>query len=110
MKVLDKINLILFSTVILILAICLCILCFEWISIDVVNGWLETAFNNQTVKYVILGVSIFFILLSVKSIFFNSFGKAESGKDGILLKNDDGKLLVSKDTIENFECLSFIQK
>ena len=101
MKGLDKFNLVIFSIVILVLAVCLCIVSFEWISIEVVNGWLETAFENQTAKYVILGVSILFILLAVKSIFFNSFGKAESGKDGILLENDDGKLLVSKDTIEN---------
>ncbi len=101
MKGLDKFNLVIFSIVILVLAICLCIISFEWISIDIVNGWLESAFENQTVKYVILGVSILFILLAVKSIFFNSFGKTESGKDGILLENDDGKLLVSKDTIEN---------
>lgn len=101
MKILDKINLILFSTIILILAVCLCVVAFEWVSIDVVNGWLETAFTNQTGKYIILGVSILFILLAIKSIFFNSFSKAETGKDGILLENDDGKLLVSKDTIEN---------
>ena len=101
MKVLDKMNLIIFSTVILILSVCLCIVAFEWVTIDVVNGWLDTAFNNQTGRYIILGVSILFIILAVKSIFFNSFSKSEQGKDGILLENDDGKLLVSKDTIEN---------
>ena len=73
MKVLDKMNLIIFSTVILILSVCLCIVAFEWVTIDVVNGWLDTAFNNQTGRYIILGVSILFIILAVKSIFFNSF-------------------------------------
>ena len=101
MKTLDKINLILFSTIILILALLLCMISFEWITIDIVNSWIEAAFANEAVKYTILGVSILLIILSVKSIFFNSFSNNESGKDGILLENDDGKLLVSKDTIEN---------
>ena len=42
------------------------------------------------------------ILLAVKCIFLNSDAKGTSNaKDGILLENDNGKLLVSKDTIES---------
>ena len=101
MKTLDKFNLALFSVIILILSICLCIVALNLLSIDVVNGWLQAGFTNITISRVIIAVSIVLIVLSVKSIFFNSYSKGEPGKDGILLENDNGKLLVSKDTIEN---------
>ena len=51
---------------------------------------------------VVLGVSIALILLAMKSIFFNSNSKEKmQSKEGILLENDNGKLLVSRDTIES---------
>ena len=47
-------------------------------------------------------VGIVLILLAIKSIFFNSYSKEQiQNKEGILLENDNGKLLVSKDTIES---------
>ena len=101
MKVLDKFNLILFSAIILIISIILCIISFEWLPIDIVNNTISTVFTNATAKYIVIGVSVLLILLAIKSVFFNSFSKAEPGKEGILLENDNGKLLVSKDTIEN---------
>lgn len=101
MKTLDKFNLILFSAIILMVSIFICIVSFGWLPVDFVNQGIATAFNNNIASKIILGCSILFILLSVKSIFFNSFAKASTGKDGILLENENGKLLISKDTIEN---------
>ncbi len=101
MKAIDKFNLVLFSTIILIISIFVCIISFNLLSISIVNKWSVDLFSSDTRTYTVLGVAILFILLAVKSIFFNSFSGNEKGKDGILLENDNGKLLVSKDTIEN---------
>ena len=101
MKILDKFNLVLFSIIILILSLIICIVSFGWVDLDFLKEGITTLIANSTANKITLVVSIVLILLAIKSIFFNSFSKAEKGKDGILLENDDGKLLVSKDTIEN---------
>ena len=49
-----------------------------------------------------LGVSIVFILLSIRCIFFDPTSKEEiKDKQGVLLENSNGKLMISKETIEN---------
>ena len=53
--------------------------------------------NNSTYSNILLGVSVVFILLAIKCIFFNSSSKdsVKSG-NGVLLENDNGKLIVNK--------------
>ncbi len=47
-------------------------------------------------------ITVLLILLAIKCIFLNSDSKSTSNlKDGVLLENDNGKLLVTKDTIES---------
>ena len=49
-----------------------------------------------------INVFILFILLSIKCIFFDSTSKEEiKERQGVLLQNESGKLLISKETIEN---------
>lgn len=102
MKFLDKFNLVLFSIIILILSLLVCLLAFGWLNIELaVNGVLYLATDIVT-RNIALGISIVLIILAIKSIFFNSFAKGKmQGKEGILLENDNGKLLVSRDTIES---------
>ena len=88
MKIIDKFNLVLFSTIIL-----------ETVVSNLASPFLITDFIASKVT---LGICIVLILLAIKSIFFNSFSKEKmQGKEGILLENDNGKLLVSRDTIES---------
>ena len=49
----------------------------------------------------ILGVCVILILLAVKSIFFDGSSKEENGKEGLMLENDSGKLMVTRETLEN---------
>lgn len=102
MKFLDKFNLVLFSIIILILSLLVCLLAFGWLNIELaVNGVLYLATDIVT-RNIALGISIVLIILAIKSIFFSSFAKEKmQGKEGILLENDNGKLLVSRDTIES---------
>ena len=101
MKGLDKFNLILFSIIILVLSILGCFLQFGWINIDLATDGISFLLENTVASNITLGLAIVLILLSVKSIFFNSYASESQGKDGILLENDNGKLLVSRDTIES---------
>lgn len=102
MKILDRFNLALFSVIILVISVIVCLLSFGWLKLDLALDGVEFLITNNIANNVALGVSILFILLAIKSIFFNSYSKEKvEGKDGILLENDNGKLLVSKDTIES---------
>lgn len=102
MKIIEKISLIIFANLLLILSIITCILIFGWISTDFVFGVIETALNDSLISNIILGVAISIILLAIKCIFFDSSGsESEKQKEGILLENKEGKLLISKETLES---------
>lgn len=102
MKILDRIGLAVFSSLILILAIISCLTIFGWLDIELIHSIVIAAINNQVSSNIILALSVLFILLAIKCIFFDSSSKQEMDyKNGILLENSDGKLLITKDTIEN---------
>ena len=102
MKVIDKFNLVLFSTIILVLSLIICILAFGWLDFDLAIDGIYFVVTNEIGSKVLVGTAIVLILLALKSIFFNSFSKEQmQTKEGILLENDNGKLLVSRDTIES---------
>ena len=102
MKIIEKISLIIFANLILILSLITCLLIFGWLSTDFVFSMIETALNDTIASNIILGVAIVFILLAVKCIFFDSSSsETEKQKEGILLENKEGKLLISKDTLES---------
>ena len=102
MKLVEKITLIIYSNIILIMAVIACLLVFGWLDIDIVQDLVKTLVISETSSKVILGVSIVFILLSMRCIFFDPTSKKEmKDKQGILLANENGKLMISKETIEN---------
>lgn len=102
MKILDRIGLALFSSLMLIISIIVCLMIFGWLSVDLVHELVVIAINDSVSSNIMLGLSIAFILLAIKCIFFDSSSKQEMDyKNGILLENSDGKLLITKDTIEN---------
>lgn len=101
MKGLDKFNLVLFSIIILVVSLLVCFLQFGWINIISTYSGIRFLVENNVAGNISLGLAIVLILLSIKSIFFNSYSNESCGKDGILLENDNGKLLVSRDTIES---------
>ncbi len=102
MKLLDKIGLALFSTLILIISIIGCLMIFGWVDSNWMFSIIEAATNHQVSSNILLVLNIVFILLAIKCIFFESSSKKDMDyKNGILLENSDGKLLITKDTLEN---------
>ena len=101
MKLLDKIGLAIFANLILILSVVMCLLIFGWLDVENIYFILKNAINTPTICNTLLAISVAFILLAIKCIFFSSEDKKINGiKDGILLKNDDGELVISKSTLE----------
>lgn len=102
MKFLERFALIVFSIIILILAVVCCLVVFNVIQIADVTSFIAQYLENEIVSRTVVVVSAICILLALKSLFFPSKNKKkEELKSGVLLENQDGRLLISKDTIEN---------
>ena len=102
MKIIEKITLALFSTLMLIISIIFCLLVFGWLDANFVGKIITQIINDPISSNVVLGLSILFILLAIRCIFFDSSAKQKNEyKNGILLENAAGKLLITKETIEN---------
>ncbi len=102
MKFIEKLSLTIFSILILILSLIMCLLVFGWLKTSTVLYLLQTALAMPTAVNIILVISVIMMLLAIKCIFFSSTAKENKEKsDGILLENENGKLLISISTIEN---------
>lgn len=102
MKIIEKITLIIYSNLMLIASVIICLVIFRWLDIDVVLSLLRNLMMSEISSKIILGVSLVFILLSIRCIFFDPVSKQElKDKQGVLLENENGKLMISKETIEN---------
>ena len=102
MKILEKITLIIYANIMLILSIILCLLIFGWLDIELVGAIITKIIVGDTSSKILLGVSVVFSLLSIKCIFFDTASKEQiKERQGVLLENESGKLMISKETIEN---------
>lgn len=102
MKTIEKLTLVLFSTLMLIISVILCLAIFGWVDLNFIGDVINIAITNTVTSNVLLVLSIIFILLAIRCIFFDSSTKEkEEVKNGILLENSNGKLLITKETIEN---------
>lgn len=109
MKIIDKIILNIYSLIILIESIIVILLIFGWAKIETIIYIITDMLNNHIAYNILFGISVVFIILSIKAMLFkNSRDKVDvietKRKDkmgeGVLLENEDGKLLISKETIE----------
>ena len=102
MKIIEKTTLVLFSTLMLIISIMGSLVIFGWLDFEIIDEIVAGIINNTVSSNIVLGLNVIFILLSIRCIFFDSSSKEKNEyKNGILLENSDGKLLISKETIEN---------
>ena len=101
MKFIEKTTLLIFSDLMLILSVLACILVFGWLDYDLVSNLCQKAITGEISSQIVLGCSIVFILLAIKCIFFFSGDDDEGFKQGVLLENENGKLLISEETLQN---------
>lgn len=102
MRIIEKITLVIYSFIILAIAVVSSLLVFEWIPADVVGKTIMEVINGEQSSMILLGINAIFVLLSIKCIFFRKNDKkVKTEEQGIMLQNESGKLIISKDTIEN---------
>lgn len=102
MKIIEQISLTIFSVLILVLSLVLCLILFNWIEISNVYLIIQYLKSTQTLTNISLVTSIVLMLLAVKCIFFPAYSREKEEKaEGILLENESGKLLISIETLEN---------
>ena len=107
MKILDKIILVIYSMIVLLESVIAIFLIFGWTKVETLVLITKDVLNNYVAYNIVFALSIIFIMLSIKTILFSSSKekKDESKKqdklgDGVVLENDEGKLVISRDTIE----------
>lgn len=102
MKFLERFTLVIYSLIILILSVILSLLIFNWMDFEVVTDMVKALITGSVSSKVTLGVCVVFILLSIKCMFFDETSKdAVKDAQGILLKNENGQLMISRETIDN---------
>ncbi len=102
MKFLNKLSLVIYSWIMLIISLALCSIIFGWIDSWNIGIYITKILQGETASKVTLGVCIVFILLSIKNIFFSNYSSKNSNEvQGVLLENENGKLMISKETLEN---------
>ena len=99
MKKLDKVILALFSVLMFLQSILAICIIAGFVRIETVTAFATMAFSGEQTTKIILGLEIVCLLCSIKCIFFDSSEK-ENKAQGVLMQNDNGKLLISKPTIE----------
>ena len=102
MKFLERFTLIVYSFIILLLSVILSLLIFNWIDFGIVTEMVRALITGDISSKITLAVSVVFILLSIKCMFFDESSKEKVKEtQGILLKNENGQLMISKESIDN---------
>ncbi len=100
MNLLKEIILVIFSLLIIAVTAVYSVILLGIADAGFVQSIHEGIINNSNVKYTMLAVNILFMVLALVAIFGSSH-KKEASKTGVLLENEKGKLLISKETLEN---------
>ncbi len=100
MRFLDKLGLAIFSIITLVLSIVLCLIAFGWMESTIFSVLIGKVLISQTYTYILIAVCFLLILLAIRCIFFSE-SKEEESDDGILLQNEDGKLLITVATLKD---------
>lgn len=102
MNKLGKLVLVIFSIIILIIGIVINLLIVNWLDFNTVSTLIQKSLTQAPTNKVIIIVTEIFMLTAILCIFLDPPSKKEqkSGRD-VLMQNDNGKLMISRDTIEN---------
>lgn len=99
MKFLEKLSLALFSIILSILSIALILIIMGVVPATIVVEAIALLTKTELAFEITLGVTIIILILSLKYIFFG--GETEENANGVVLENSAGKLVISKETLEN---------
>lgn len=100
MRFLENLFIKLFSLIILVLSVLVILIGFDIVSIKIFSDIINVLFSSELKGRITIIVSILLILVSLK-ILLTKRGKPKNGKDGIILENANGKLIISKESLDN---------
>lgn len=103
MKKLSKVILVVFSVFILIIGICINLLAIGWLEYETIFSLVEKVLTTEPQSQVILAITELSMLFALICIFADTSSNNNEQKNGrdVLMQNDNGKLMISRDTIEN---------
>ena len=102
MKKLDYLILVIFSVVVLIASTIVILLSIGLLDTNVVGNFLNRAITGAKTSNVVTISSVVLALLSLKGIFFVDLENEKKSKDtGVLMENGNGKLMITKETLES---------
>ena len=100
MKKVDKLILVIFSVLILIETVIVTLLSIGWIEYDTIGKLIRSAMEGSASNVILIG-AIVCMLLALKCIFGDSQEEDKNTSQGILMENENGKLMITKTTLEN---------
>jgi len=100
MKFLERFALTIFSIIVLVLSVVLLGIMFNFWNTSIITNSIFYIIEYEYAFRTALAVTSICILLAIKGIFFKS-KRDDIGKDGIVLENTSGKLVISKESLEN---------
>lgn len=100
MKFLDKLVLKIFSIIVLVITIGLILIMTGILPLETVENYFLLLSDYENGVTILIAVLAVLMLLAIKGFFFTSKSE-DNGKDGIILENVSGKLVISKESLEN---------
>ncbi len=100
MKFIERTSLKIFAFIMLFISISLLLVMFEVLPNTIYSDGISFLMDDSTYRKVTIGVCIVVILLALKSI-FTRLKPVDVTRNGIVLENANGKLIISRESIEN---------
>lgn len=100
MKFFERACLVLFSIIIFALSLTIILITLGVVENTIFETVLNYLITNQTSLKITIVVSVVLLVLSARFILFKT-KKEELTKDGIVLENANGKLVITKESLEN---------
>lgn len=100
MKFIERTSLKIFAFIMLFISISLLLVVFEVLPNTIYSDGISFLMDDSTYRKVTIGVCIVAILLALKSI-FTRLKPVDVTRNGIVLENANGKLIISRESIEN---------
>lgn len=100
-KTVNKAILVLFSIIILVIGVMINLLAVGWLDFETASRLMGQALTQSPTNQIILVITEFCIIFAVIGIFVDIDKKEPKGSKGVLMQNDNGKLMISKETLES---------
>ena len=96
MKIIDRMILVIFSIIIFTLSVISMLVLFGVMETSTIMYAINAVKSNEGVFRVVIAILIILILCAIKAILTK-----EENEEGIIVENANGKLLITKDSLEN---------